>query len=89
VSEGSVGEEEVIDAGLGKYVPKFRRRATVLGARCGASGWSELATELKSFEKSSPCGVDAGGVGFPGFMKLFQKCGVAGVPDPTQGWGWG
>ena len=89
MSEGSVGEEEVIDAGLGKYVSEFRRRATVLSARCGASGWSELATELKSLKEGPPGGVDAGGVGFPGFVKLLQKCGVAGVPDPTQGWGGG
>ena len=70
VSEGAVGEEEIIDAGLGKYVSEFRRRATVLGARGGTSGRAELATELKSLKEGPPGGVDAGGVGFPSFVKL-------------------
>jgi len=70
VSEGAVGEEEVIDAGLGKHVAEFRGGATVLGARGGASGRAELATELKSLKEGPPGGVDAGGVGFPSFVKL-------------------
>ena len=70
VAEGAVGEEEVIDAGLGEYVSEFRGGATVLGARGGASGRAELATELKSLKEGPQSGVDAGGVGFPSFVKL-------------------
>lgn len=56
VAEGAVGEEEVIDAGLGKYVSEFRGGATVLGARGGASGRAELATEFKSSKKARQVG---------------------------------
>jgi hypothetical protein len=55
---------------LGEYVSEFRGGATVLGARGGTSGWAELATELKSLKEGPPGGVDAGGVGFPSFVKL-------------------
>lgn len=70
VAEGAVGEEKVVDAGLGKHVAEFRGGATVLGARGGTSGRAELATELKSLKEGPPGGVDAGGVGFPSFVKL-------------------
>ncbi len=84
VSEGAVGEEEVVDAGLGKYVSEFRGGATVLGARGGASGRAELAPEFESLEESLPSGFDTGGVGFPSFVQLFEKSGVARMAEATE-----
>jgi len=63
VTEGAVGEEKIVKAGLGEHVASGRD-----GRGAGAGGWAELATELETFEEAAPDGLDRGGIGFPLFV---------------------
>ena len=84
VTEGAVGEEEVVDPGLRKNVAEFGGGTAAGGSGAGAGGWAELATEFKAFKESPPGGIDGGSIGFPGFVKFLEKGGVAGVAEPAQ-----
>ena len=50
----------------------------------GAGGRAQLAPEFESLEESLPSGFDTGGVGFPSFVQLFEKSGVARMAEATE-----
>ena len=84
VSEGAVGKEEIVDAGLGKDVAEFGRLGRG-GSRSGAGGGSELATQFESLKESAPSRINGGGVGFPGFVEFLKKSSVPRVAESAQG----
>ena len=86
VTEGAVGEEEIVDAGLGENVAEFGGRSAGCGGGSRSGGWAELAPKFKALEEGSPGGVNGGGIGFPSFVEFLEKRGVSRMADPTQGW---
>ena len=87
VTEGPVGKEEIVDAGLGENVSEFGGRSAGCGGGSRSGGWAELASKFKTFEEGSPGGINGGGIGFPSFVKFLKKGGVSWMADSTQGWG--
>ena len=79
VTEGAVGEEKVIKAGLRENVASWGG-----GSRAGAGGWAELAAEFETFEEPPPNRFYGGRVGFPLFVQVLQEGGVAGVPEAAE-----
>jgi len=66
VAEGAIGEEKIVDAGLGEDVTEFGRVGGVGERGTPKAGWgTELATQFETFEESAPGGIDGGGIGFP------------------------
>ncbi|NCY21580.1 hypothetical protein EBX31_06455, partial [bacterium] len=62
VAEGAVGEEKVVNPGLGKNVAEFWGGTAVGGGGARAGGGAELASELETLKESTPSGVDGGGI---------------------------
>ena len=85
VTEGAVGKEEIVDAGLGEDVAEFGRLGG--GSGSGSGGGSELATQFESLKESAPSRINGGGVGFPRFVEFLKKSGVPRVAEPAQGRG--
>ena len=88
VAEGAVGEEKVVNPGLGKNVAEFWGGTAVGGGGARAGGGAELASELETLKESTPSGVDGGGICFPRFVEFLEEGGVAGVAEPAQSRGW-
>jgi hypothetical protein len=53
VTEGAVGKEKVVEAGLRENVTSGEG-----GSGAGAGGWAELAAEFETLKKSAPDGFD-------------------------------